>query len=578
MESRRRVGRTPFRPTAAMIEFAAGMTQGAVVTSLAASFCYSIIKTPTQKERQKVSLRVRDILTFPELAGVRVLVDGGLDRPVRWVHTWPEVLPWLHGGELLLTTAYSWPQDPEEQRRIVRDLERAGVAAILFRAGGAFFPGTPPAVVEEATRTGVAVLEADQDVSFVDLTETINRAIIRTHFESLERSERIHRQLTEAALEAEALADILSRLENLLGRQALVVDGRGKLLAGPEEVFRVLQAEVELPPEPDGSPVALRDGTRAFSRSVRTGAGTPAYLVLVAAPDRPFRDIDFRAADHASLVLGLHLLRQQAVADAEARVRSTFVEAVLQGRLADDPALRERAQLLGFDLDAAYLIAVAVPLGPDGRASLRPLVSTEDFRLRHRLGEAVEHALRSVQLRGFTAFQLNQVVVLLPAGPPPSRLRDRIQAVYALLRAQLPDQPVVLAVGRPRPHHAQLRASLQEAQAVLSVVRGAGVWWYEDSLILRILHSCQDRDALEALEQTTLGRLREASPALYDTARALVAAAFNQRAAARSLGVHWNTLRHRVARMEELLGASLDDPDLRLRLQLAVAWDSLRSS
>ncbi|MDR7447090.1 MAG: helix-turn-helix domain-containing protein, partial [Armatimonadota bacterium] len=43
-------------------------------------------------------------------------------------------------------------------------------------------------------------------------------------------------------------------------------------------------------------------------------------------------------------------------------------------------------------------------------------------------------------------------------------------------------------------------------------------------------------------------------------------------------GVHWNTLRHRVARMEELLGASLDDPDLRLRLQLAVAWDSLRSS
>ncbi|MCL6499277.1 MAG: PucR family transcriptional regulator ligand-binding domain-containing protein, partial [Firmicutes bacterium] len=185
---------------------------------------------------------------------MRVLVDGGLDRPVRWVHTWPEVLPWLHGGELLLTTAYSWPQDPEEQRRIIRDLERAGVAAILFRAGGAFFPGTPAAVVEEAARTGVAVLEANQDVSFVDLTETINRAIIRTHFEALERSERIHRQLTEAALEARALADIVSRLESLLGRQALVVDGRGKLLAGPEELFRVLQAEVELPPEPDGSP------------------------------------------------------------------------------------------------------------------------------------------------------------------------------------------------------------------------------------------------------------------------------------------------------------------------------------
>ncbi|MER3460403.1 MAG: hypothetical protein C4303_04390 [candidate division GAL15 bacterium] len=139
-----------------------------------------------------MALRVRDILGFPELQGVRPVGEVGLDQPVRWVHTWPEVLPWLHGGELLLTTAYSWPPDPDEQRRIVRDLARAGVAAILFRTGGEFFPEAPPAVVEEAVRAGLGILEATQDVSFVDLTETINRAIIRSHFESLERSERIH--------------------------------------------------------------------------------------------------------------------------------------------------------------------------------------------------------------------------------------------------------------------------------------------------------------------------------------------------------------------------------------------------
>ncbi len=524
-----------------------------------------------------MSLTVRDVLAFPELSSVQVLVDRGLDRPVRWVHTWPEVLPWLHGGELLLTTPYSWPQDPREQRRIVRDLARARVAAILFRAGGPFFPAIPAAVTEEARRLELAVLQAAEDLSFVDLTETINRAIIRTHFEALERSERIHRELTEAALEAQDLSHITSRLAALLGRPVLVVDGRKKLLAGPEEVFRQLQGQVQLPLNSPGSSVRLGDGTDVCAWPVRTGEGVPAHLLLVAPPHAPFREVDFRAADHAAVVLGLHLLRQQAVADAESRVRSTFVEALLQGRLADDPALRERAQLLGFDPDAPYLMALAVPVDADGRASARPLQSTEDFQLRHLLGASVEHALRALQVRGYTAFQLNQVVVVVPADLPPPRLRDRLEALYTLLRTQLPDRPVALAVGRPRAQSAQLRASLQEAQAVLPMVRGPGVWWYEDALVLRILHACQDPDALQALEETTLGRLRATGPALCETARALVATGFNQRAAARALGVHWNTLRHRLARMEEVLGGSLDDPDLRLRLQLALAWESFRA-
>ncbi|MCS7235719.1 MAG: PucR family transcriptional regulator ligand-binding domain-containing protein [Armatimonadota bacterium] len=520
-----------------------------------------------------MALKVREILGFPELDGVRVLVAAGLDRPVRWVHTWPEVLPWLHGGELLLTTAYSWPQDPAEQRRIVSDLARTGVVAILFRAGGAFFPSTPTAVVEEARSLGLAVLEADHEVSFVDLTETINRAIIRSHFESLEQSERIHRELTEAALEAGAVADIASRLETLLGRPALVVDTRGQLLAGDAQLF------AKLCEDPAFSPTAPQDGPvgeyALLARPVRTGVGVAAHLVLVSHATAPFRDVDVRAADHAALVIGLHLLRQQAVADAEARVRSTFVEAVLQGRLGEDPALRERAQLLGFDLHAPYVIALAVLLDPDGRASARPLVSTEEFRRRHRLAEAVDSALRGLRLSAFTALQLNQVVVLLPAEPPGRRLRDLVDALYALLRAQVPDLAVGLAVGRPRIQADQLPHSLHEAQAVLSVVRSPGVFWYEDALVLRILHSCHDRAALEALHQSTLGRLRAASKALEETARALVNHGFVQRAAARALGIHWNTLRYRVSQMEERLGDSLDNPDLRLRLHLAVLWETL---
>ncbi len=514
--------------------------------------------------------RVRDILEFQELSGIRAVVSQGLDRQVRWVHPWPEVLPWLHGGELLLTTAYSWPPDPREQRRIVRELCQAGVAGILFRTGG-FFPEIPPAVVEEARSQGLALLEAGEDVSFVDLTETLNREILRRHFEALERSDRIHRALTEAALEAESVEDILRRFSELTGRQTSLVDRHGRLLAG-EEGEEFLRTPPDLLKASTG-PVRLTEDTWILCVPVRTGTDTRAHLILVSRGES-LSDADVRAAEHAALVIGLHLLRQQAMIEAENRVRNTFVEAVLQGRLERDPALQERARLLGFDPHGTYLVAAAVPIGPSGRADIRALGSTEDFQVRSRVGEALRHALRTLEFPEFVAFELNQVLAILPVHEPPGRLRTRVEALYTLFRAQVDDIPLALALGRPYTGHTALRHSLEEARATLSVVRGPGIYWFEDALLLRILYSVADRDALRALYEATLGRLHRASPTLYDTARALVEYGFNQRAAARALKTHWNTLRHRIARMEQLLGASLSDPDLRLRLQLAYVLEA----
>src|SRR5690606_41511293 len=103
-----------------------------------------------RREGGTMQLTVADILQL-EIMQQAELVAGhaGQDRPVRWVHTWPEVLSWFHGGELLLTTGYSWPESPADQRRIVRELHTSNIAALLFQTGR-YFPDVPPAVLEAA--------------------------------------------------------------------------------------------------------------------------------------------------------------------------------------------------------------------------------------------------------------------------------------------------------------------------------------------------------------------------------------------------------------------------------------------
>ena len=50
-------------------------------------------------------MTVQELLNDPDL-GLRVVVDGALDRPIRWVHTTELADPsrYLQGGELILTT------------------------------------------------------------------------------------------------------------------------------------------------------------------------------------------------------------------------------------------------------------------------------------------------------------------------------------------------------------------------------------------------------------------------------------------------------------------------------------------
>ena len=58
---------------------------------------------------------------------------------------------------------------------------------------------------------------------------------------------------------------------------------------------------------------------------------------------------------------------------------------------------------------------------------------------------------------------------------------------------------------------------------------------------------------------------------LIGTLRAYLGAHGQGEAAARALGVHRHTLRHRVRRIADLLGRDLDDPAVRAELWVALA-------
>lgn len=547
-------------------------------------------------------LTVRDVLRLDALRGVRVLAGrAGLHREVRWVHIWPEVLPWFHGGELLLTTGHSWPEEAREQRRIIRELDQARLAAILF-ATGRFFPSIPKPILAAAERARLPILEAPSDIAFAELTEVINREIIRSQYEVIERSEQIHKSLTASALEARELLDICQVLAGLIRKHVVIEDADFRLLAeapwppadGPgsrqvgirsARVLDVLRRRGTLAHLGKARGAVRITGLKALGVSNRIAcpvriAGDLVGYVWVLEGEETLTDLDVRAAEHGAVVAALHILRQQSVASVEARVQNSFVQALIQGELDRVAGLEERARLLGFNPEASYVTGLLALLGKGGQGRKRALGGLEEFHLRERLARALRLHLGELGFPAFVGYLMNQVVFLLPVDVPREALTARVATLCQRVKASEAHLPCAMAMGGVHARAAGVAASYAEADSALMASDGEGVFWYDDLLVVRVLRSVGDGRALMDLRSRTLGRLRGAprGTMLAETLATLVGHSFNQRAAARAMHAHWNTMRHRIARIETILERPLSDPQLRLQLQLALEAERILPS
>src|SRR5918996_1061946 len=161
------------------------------------------------------------------------------------------------------------------------------------------------------------------------------------------------------------------------------------------------------------------------------------------------------------------------------------------------------------------------------------------------------------------------VVVPDPEGP------GRAAEIERALAGESARGPATPGPAGPLP---ELPASWSLARATLRAVEAGAVEadgrpvWAED--VLGDLLLFENRALVERIGVRRLAPLRELTPKararMEETALAYLRERGNAAAMARALGVHPQTARYRLARLRELLGEELDDPDARFELELAL--------
>jgi purine catabolism regulator len=498
--------------------------------------------------------------------------EENLQRDITWVHMvdHPDIVNWVKPGELLLTTGYNWPGDAEASRRLVRELSDAGLAGVVL-AVPHFRDHFPAEAVEEARSVGFPLLELPWEVQFSEVTHEILAKIIYFQAEIIERSEQMHRALTNAAVTANSLSDIANTLRKLVGREVTFTNVTGELLGTsavePEANSLELQFVASLSESPLDSSNASRPTRVKFNIAglfvyrLRLPVRLHESLVAVIWLDlegSEVDELDARAMEHASVIAALHLMHQQQLAQQEDRLGYALVAGLLDGEFSSTPSALERARVCGWSQTNQYRICLVLLDEPI------PL-TTEGLNRRERWVDSLKHQLRATGQPELLAIWLNQIKLILPAEASPDALWEAVT-----------DQRAAMAVSRVHSGIDGMATASKDVDALLPTLRPGRLHRFDEILFPRaLLGDANARDMLiERLVTPLVTRPR--SEAFLETLCVLADEGFQLVNAARSLSIHISTMRYRLQRIEEILGVTLEDPKVRFQVQVAMALYRLR--
>ncbi|WP_338675699.1 PucR family transcriptional regulator [Streptomyces sp. SCSIO 30461] len=532
-------------------------------------------------------ITVQRALELPALrSGLPEVVAGAdrLSQTVRWVHAGevPNIASLLKGGELLLTTGLGLGSRPAEQRAFVRRLADRGVAALVVELGSRF-PRLPVAVVDAASAAGLPLIQLHREVAFVSVTEEVHTEIVNLHYALLQRADEVHRRCTQALLGGGGIPQVLRILADFTANPVFLETSDGQLLyaaesgsgpsaADPLQVWEGLR----------GQRAARESGPPAGTAVVDVpgggpGAGAVRARLVAPAVTTPLLPVHLMALERAAGVLAVVLMQARQEEELAARGRGDFLTDLAEGRISPDDA-PEQARVLGFKCADGPLLPVVMRLAPE-------LSPSGNWSV---LARAVLEGLSSVGVPALLGVRPVEGRVPLLVGLRTESERAAVaDRVSAALRAGLkragmerperagahPPVVVVGVAGGWGAASAGLRHAAETAAAALGLPDRP---WYDarrldiDLLLWRL----RDHPDLAAFVDRAIGPLREhdraSRPPLLPTLETYLAHTGRKAETARELHLNRQTLYNRLARIEELLGTDLDDPQTVLALSLAL--------
>lgn len=380
------------------------------------------------------------------------------------------------------------------------------------------------------------------------------RADLEHHLRGIQAAADAHAQMTSLLARGASLAALCQSVAQLLGGSLLVLDEAAHVISrGAAASYEGRGAQCY---EPHGEHSA--ELAQALRHSRQMGRSVVAYEVdgeccrvmpVIGGHDAlgaialfhrgTLEEVAVRTFERSSSVIGIVLLSQERMEAARSRDAAALLRSLVSARQEDADVLANRAERFGLDLTQPLALMLVAMEGPGA-----------GYAARHLRGMAsMEHTLID---------EVDGTLVVLCSAPRAFDVRQEVSA-WARLSAGsvyrgVLSRPVTSPVEVPA-----LFATLRRALGVLGRLGVQGQVVGQNELALySALFETHDQASLGHFLDATIGPLvthdRKRRSELASTLLVYFDSNQNAKTTAQRLGIHVNTVRQRLATIEELLG------------------------
>lgn len=528
------------------------------------------------------SASVRNILTLLIARDAHLAAGGeGLERRVTWAMRMRARLPAfesVRGGELALLGLTQLRRLDETLPHLLTSLHKERVAAVAVAAPSLAALGTEALASADQLHFPLILLPSNAPLE--EIERDVITFVVSFRGEIERQASEISHQLMQLSISGAGIEGVCTHLARVCHKWVILQNTEREIRfqATPPGMEEQALPEDELSDE-----TLQRYGLAQVTLPIQIPHEVVGYLSLIG-PGDDFDHLERLIMGQVAPILSLEFARERERSKVESRYQSEAFMDVVQGNYQQAEEMLARARLLGHDLTIPQA-AVLFELSPD--------------EVTYTVGGS--HAQWSKRMRAellrtwptaWVVHEPRRVLALLPcynngksqeleASPGNEQtLLSSLERAQARLHPQYTRHTPFYSggIGKIAKSVQTIPQAWREAQQALEIGRrlfGEGKLHSFARLgIYRLLFPLYGEQALLDFYQETLGPLLDAdnrsNQALLETLEGFFRCNGNLSETARSMHLHRNSLLYRLGRIEELLGRSLEDAELRLSLQIAL--------
>ena len=525
------------------------------------------------------SASVRNILSLLIPRDAQLVAGGeGLDRRVTWATRMRARLPAferVRGGELALLALSQLHRLDENLPHLLTSLHKEGIAAIAIAASS--FESIETETLSLADQLHLPLILLPLTAPLEEIEREVITFIVSFRGENERKATEISHQLMQLSIQGAGLQGICDRLAQTRNKWVIVQDANHELRcqAAP------LDSETQILPSSFTDEDLLRKGLRRITVPIQIRHEAVGYLSLIG-NDTDSDYLEKLILGQVTPILALEFARERDRNEVESRYSAEALMDVLHGNFQQTDEILTRARLLGYDLSVPQIVAI-FEIGQNESASS---ASSYQAQWSKRIRDELQRDWKTC----WVSFEARRVLALLPINESIEHIETELETTISTrmdrVQARLHQGTIgngnltnfTAGIGRVANNVQQISQSYREAQQALEIGRrlfGENKIHYFARLgIYRLLFHLYGHQELSDFYQETLGPLSESdnrsNNALIETLECFFYCNGNLSETARTMHLHRNSLLYRLGRIEELLGRSLEDPELRLSLLIAL--------